>query len=439
MCLRGNDQERKLSPLWHTTPATSSRFLIESISNTTNTLWFGSTVQEYGLATSTKAARWNSQVQKLSLDLQATIIDSSTVKLTWANTSGSTYQIHRRNGVGTFVAIDTTTSSMYELSGIIPGEVEVIFVRILTTASPDLQDVSSDTLSTQTYRTSKPLAAKQHGRITNSVDVQFTGPVGTQPIEPTQFTLLKSGVAIAKAVTVLPLTNSSVVCSFSDHDIQDGVYQIECLPIPDGKGGLTQRGLLQFVVERSQRDSEMIITRLQNVSEQSVELEFSEAVLQTSVDVAKFSLSPSGEIKSVVVIDTNLVRVEFSEKNAPTARGITYSVTARNILSNAGIPITSGSGNTASFVLSEQNTELAFVYPQPASLAEVSEVTIGGLPLSATVEIIDQRFKVIAVLSETDGNGGTVWNLNTSAGERVSPGLYYFRVVKRKLIQLIKR
>jgi flagellar hook assembly protein FlgD len=44
------------------------------------------------------------------------------------------------------------------------------------------------------------------------------------------------------------------------------------------------------------------------------------------------------------------------------------------------------------------------------------------------VEVLDQRFKTVRVIKETDGNGGVQWDLRDDQGVIVPPGMYFYRV-----------
>lgn len=419
--------DKKLKPIWYREAVTSSRFLFENITNATNTIWFGETVPEYGLATATRAAQWNSRAPLVALDLRARLVDSAVTEFTWAGNPEYSYELFIRSGTGSFNLETTLSGNVYRTSALSTTDLQRAFVRIAAAPAP-IVGITSDTIELPRYTIRKPILAKQHGSVTSAVDVEYSGAIGTQPVEPTQYTLLQNGVVIANAVSVLPISQNTVVCSFGVLQIPDGIYQIECLPILDDIGGKTLRAVLQFQMQRNKPVAEMILSKLSNVNDQSIEVEFSEDVSPSTLTEQNFSLLPSGSIRNVTSTSSRTVKLEFDPTNKPTARGVTYSVTASEVVSVSGTPITKGIGNTLSFVLSNNETEHVFVYPQPASLSEVSEITIGGLPANAVVEIIDQRFKVIATLNETDGNGGTIWNLFTNTNQKVPPGLYYYRV-----------
>ncbi len=72
--------------------------------------------------------------------------------------------------------------------------------------------------------------------------------------------------------------------------------------------------------------------------------------------------------------------------------------------------------------------KIAFV-KRKFALAEPVPLTFANLTTEADVEILDQRFKLVARVQERDGNGGAVWDLHADTGLIVPPGVYFYRIL----------
>ena len=164
-------------------------------------------------------------------------------------------------------------------------------------------------------------------------------------------------------------------------------------------------------------------------SPERIKLTYSEAIDPvTAADLANYSLSPFGTIKTVAAIGADNVQITFDGNRTIGARGITYYITARDVKAASGREITKGAGNTLGFAFTAEDLADVYVYPHPVRLTTDETVTFANLPASASVEILDQRFSVVRTLRETDANGGVAWDLRTDADQQVPPGIYFYRV-----------
>jgi hypothetical protein len=174
---------------------------------------------------------------------------------------------------------------------------------------------------------------------------------------------------------------------------------------------------------------EMYLRNIVVESPERIKLTYSEPIDPvTAADLANYSLSPFGTIRTVAAAGADNVQITFDGNRTIGARGITYYITVRDVKAASGREITKGAGNTLGFAFTAEDLADVYVYPHPVRLATDETVTFANLPASASVEILDQRFSVVRMLRETDANGGVAWDLRTDADQQVPPGIYFYRV-----------
>lgn len=180
---------------------------------------------------------------------------------------------------------------------------------------------------------------------------------------------------------------------------------------------------------------ELTLVGLEGISAQAVTLVYSQPVDASAQDVVAYVLRPRGTIARAERVDDRRIRLVFDAGAPLAAIGVTYSITAGTVQSVLGVPMTTGAGNTVSFVLTAASLSDVFTYPQPVRLGTDESVTFANLTPLATIEILDQRFNRVALVEETDANGGASWDLRDASGRPVPPGVYLFRVTGGSLAQ----
>ena len=67
------------------------------------------------------------------------------------------------------------------------------------------------------------------------------------------------------------------------------------------------------------------------------------------------------------------------------------------------------------------------VFPHPAR-PDREAVRFGGLTARATVQIYTIEGVLVRTLTETDGDGGLLWDGRNERGEMAGPGIYFYRI-----------
>ena len=124
---------------------------------------------------------------------------------------------------------------------------------------------------------------------------------------------------------------------------------------------------------------EFYLSALGDVSSREAVITFSKPVEASTIKSGKYSLQPVGEVINVLQEGEDRIRLFFGTNPPLAALGTTYSITVRNVVSVDGDTITSGAGNTVSFVLTAPTVSDVFVYPHPVRLSNDEEVTFANL------------------------------------------------------------
>lgn len=445
-------EQDTLRPLWYKTDVVTPRFLTYDFDNNgTAELGYGTTLPELGVMTAFTFSEYSVDDSKLATPqgLRGRSIAERTVALSWMPVDSATaYRVYRAtNDDAIFRVIDTVSATSITIDTLQRTQGYRFRISALPAEGSSWKESDrSSIVDVGLHQRVRPLttlpgtidAGKTSTGI--SVTVQFSGPMLQRSIEPTSFALVDDRSSLlAVATSAVLASDSAIIVSFrpvaSWKNITDTItvqLQIGALAatpsVYDAIGMPTEAGTLSLRVVPSTSAKELILADLDVVSPSRLRLTYSEPVDATADQASAYTLTPLGRIASVTRIDASSVEIDLDPSDPIAPLGNTYYLTAQNVVSSTGIPITKGAGNTLAFVLTAENTDGVFVYPHPVRLGVDEYLTFANLPRQATVSILDQRFNEIASVTELDGNGGVRWDLRTKDGVPVVPGLYFYRV-----------
>ena len=174
---------------------------------------------------------------------------------------------------------------------------------------------------------------------------------------------------------------------------------------------------------------EIVLSSVRVLTPLSLRVTFSRAVTPTALTPENYRIAPAGRVTNARTVGDSVVELELAADQPLAARGIPYTITARDIVGKNGEAMTTGIGSTLLFTVVAEDLSQVYAYPQPLSLNEHSTLTIAGLPASSNVEVLDASFTPLVTLATTSAIGGIEWDLRLQNGGMVVPGLYYLRVV----------
>lgn len=369
--------------------------------------------------------------------LQAQLLTPSKVRLRWPEMQGARgYRVLWSSDGSTFLKIkDTTTATFIEIDSL---QKDLLYKFSISALPADTAMAESSRSEIVDVLTGSPLhvvamrpdsVATERVQTGLQVSIAYSGKLPGEAPDPQHFTLITtSGIIAARGRSVSKAGDSICVVTFDAATITEPTMLIHVTPLLDARGIPTEDAKIVMYAVSVPWQASLYLTKLVVVSPSELELTYSLPIADDAVAIAPYTLMPAGTVASVQRIDSNSVRLQLGTNPPLAALGTTYALTSRNVTSTSGVPITTGTGNTLSFVLSQNSLENVFVYPHPASIALHGSITFANLTVSAQVEILDQSFRHVRTLNEIDGNGGTSWNLLDETGLQVPPGLYYYRV-----------
>lgn len=368
--------------------------------------------------------------------VRATLAGAASVKVTWSPVGGaSRYIVELRNDGGSFRAVDTVAATVTVLTNLQRDVLYGIRVSAERDAPTPTRGLPSSVATAFIPLNSKPVRiepaslTRAQVRTGFSVRIIYDRPAVPDAAERTSITMAYGEQRrVPDHVTVLGQSIVDVVFPSIDDDGIDTIFvTMPHVPTFADAASPTETFALPLVADAA---TPLHLLSLTVESSQRLRLRYSEPVDAASASVVgKYVLSPVGVIGSVDVIDDDEVLVTVDPASPLGARGISYYLTVRDVVAASGVPMTTGAGNTIGFNVTADDISDVYAYPHPVVLGRDDHVTIAGLPRGPVdVEILDQRFKVLAVVDETDDNGGVRWDLRTTDGQVVPPGIYLYRV-----------
>jgi subtilisin family serine protease len=258
--------------------------------------------------------------------------------------------------------------------------------------------------------------------------VTFSGFVPETPVEPTIFKIFKNGQFVTSASTVHNAGDNALLVSLLKPLETSGEYLLMASSFDDYFGTPSRSFEKNFTfLKDSAQFAELYLLKISVVNSTLLKLEFSENVNEAeALEIANYTLQPNGTIIKIERESANSVLIYLAEPLG--ALGESYTLTAKNIHAKSGGTMTSGAGNTLGFVFAENGAENAFVYPAPVKLSRDETIMFAGLPRQADVIVTTIEGEILAILKESDGNGGVEWDGFTNKGKRIGSGVYLFKV-----------
>ncbi len=424
-------------PIWYRADVVSPRFLVYDFNNDgVNELGFGTTLAGQGYMSGFRFSQMDTAVAQRSIPrgVRARLTTDTTVLVTWSVVPGAQrYIVFRSTNIdAVFKRVDSSTTSVLPLQPIAPGETHRYRVSAVLQSGESLR---SATVTVQSAVASIAVALEPETLSTldfargASIRVRYSGSMAQRSIDAASFTLLQNNTIVAIGASVVLAGDSTLVVGFTALTLPAGAYVLRCGSVRSAFDVPSRQSDLDLTVTASVPYDEVVLTRLLVVDAFTVRLFFDRPVTSASASIiTNYSITPIGEIASVEH-NADSLTIHFSPSVPMGALGTTYYVTVRNVIGLDGAAITQGAGNTLGFVFAANDLADVYVYPHPAVLSRDASITFANLTNEADVEILDQRFEVVARVKERDGNGGAEWDMRDARGVTVPPGVYFYRVL----------
>ena len=260
--------------------------------------------------------------------------------------------------------------------------------------------------------------------------VGFSGRLKNMPYERSLFELSNGDGDIILPVNILNANDSLLILSYKN-GLPPGDYIMAVKSLTDYYGSPTLESELNInIPEQTDEESKLYLKSLTVLSATQLELTYSEAVTRSSAEnTGNYSFSPFGAALSILQTETpEKVIINLDPSYNVGAHGIVYSLTVNNVLSEDGIQITEGAGNTLSFVFAKNDLNDVFIYPNPVNYNSSADIYFANLTVNAEVEILTLQGESLRTLTENDGNGGVIWDGLDDHGNKLKSGVYLYRV-----------
>jgi subtilisin family serine protease len=416
-----------LKPFWYTTNVLSNDILVEDFD--------GNGINEIGFSSFNNVVFYEYQPENdaptTPINVKGWATSDTTAYLEWTGSGDAElYQIYEIIFSENSAEAKLITLSQQESITIdsLEKNKEYLFSVVAFNSDRNEQySEFSDLVEIYTHKLYKPLEIDVIS--SNQVEIVFSGDIKKESHPAGNFIIQQLNQVIP--ASLLNSSRNKVLLTYSE-DLPNGQYELIAGELRDIFNSPTVIDTLTFEINEEIQNDELYLKRLELVSKSLIKLEFSESVIaEQAINVENYEIKPFGEIEFVSIGsgDTNFIMMNISSVfRTSAARGIDYTLTAKNITSMSGKPMTSGAGNTLGFVISSQSLDDAYIYPNPVRLSSGETIFIANLTKEAVVEIMTLDGEVLSTLTEKDGNGGVEWDGTDSSGKILSPGIYLFKV-----------
>ena len=218
-------------------------------------------------------------------------------------------------------------------------------------------------------------------------------------------------------------------------DFPEGEYQVIVKDINDFYGSPIKTDTLTFTITSKPEDPSFYVSNFEIINSYKIKIAFNFPVDQTSaLNTSNYVFSPDNKVSSVQIdqSDSKIIYLDLTGNKPVGSVGKEYVLRIENLISDAasgGVRINSGAGSYLVLSIFAKDLSNVFVYPNPTK--ENSEkITFANLPKRAKITIWSIDGKMIFELEENDGNGGVDFDLKDFSGNRLSSGVYIYRVVQ---------
>lgn len=218
-------------------------------------------------------------------------------------------------------------------------------------------------------------------------------------------------------------------------DFPAGDHQIIIKDIKDFYGSPIQTDTLTFTASQTPEVQAFYVSSFEIINSYKIKLTFNFPVDQTSaLNANNYLFSPDNKVSAVQIDQSDLktIYLDLTGNKPVGSIGKEYVLRIENLISDAasgGVSINSGAGSYIVLSTFARDLSNVFVYPNPTK-EQTEKITFANLPQRAKISIWSIDGKLINEIEENDGNGGVDFNLIDFSGNRLSSGVYIYRVVQ---------
>ncbi|HRN25080.1 MAG TPA: T9SS type A sorting domain-containing protein, partial [Ignavibacteriaceae bacterium] len=352
---------------------------------------------------------------------------SSTVQLNWISDSPKFY-IYKGLNRANIELIDSTSAPTYYDSNVILDSTYYYSIKAFDSSKPEPLSGMSSVVEVYAHTPAKPDTA--YSNSSKSVIVRFSEKM-KNTIENLQAFELQN-VGYPNSVTAND--QFSYLLSFKEN-LPVGGQKIIVKNIKDFYNSPIATDSLTFtVIERPEVET-FYISSFEIINAYKIKLTFNfpvDALSATNVNNYAFEPSNKVTIATVDLNDSKVVYLDLTNQKPVGSIGKEYVLRINNLVSNSATgntPINTGAGSYVVLTAFAKDLSDVYVYPNP-SKESTEKVTFANLPQRAKITIWTIDGTMVNEIEETDGNGGVDFNLQDFSGNKISTGIYIYRIVQ---------
>lgn len=417
-------QTKSIVPLW---------YYEGSISNTAIVYDFnGNGINEFGFNTG-QATRFFEYDPKASqrpappTGLTGYAISATSASLQWnPSATAQSYEVYGGivNTTTQLQRLATTAEPAVTITGLEESQEYLFVVVAMNPSLPERQSDRSNDALVFMHTPARPVSAVLANRRT--IEVVFSHDIPQSVLQPSLFTV--EGVGLPS--TVVASGNRKALLLFA-YPLPAGQHILSVASFRDRYQSPTPETQFALDIQPEEDKRELYLTNIRILSPTTLDVSFSEPVAAaTAILPSAYHLAPFGRIAAAQPLQEKPETVRLSLGNELPLRSIgqNYVLTVRDVQAASGHPMTTGAGKALGFTLQNKNIAEAYAYPNPLRLSEGTSVYFGNLANGAEVTVRTLEGKILATLTENDGNGGVQWNCRATDGTLLESGVYVFSV-----------
>ncbi|MCH7770180.1 MAG: S8 family serine peptidase [Bacteroidetes bacterium] len=355
-------------------------------------------------------------------------INSTGIKLMWSGNVDQ-YYIYRGTDPKNLGKIDSTFTDEYIDQNLIVNTFYYYAVQAIDPIKPNPLSNLSTPVKIFAHTPGKILSAE--GKSSETVLVTFSEKMNNT-IENLQALELEN---IGFPNSIAPANQYSYLLTFKE-PIRIGLNNLIVKDLKDLYGSPIPQDTIQFEMDSTIIKREYFISSFKIENPYLIRVTFNLDVDETSsLKTDNYSFEPDNKATSITIDENNnkTILIKLNGQKPVGSIGKEYVLRIRNVKSSASsgnIKINSGAGSYIVLTGFANDLSDVYVYPNPAEIGSgITKLTFANLPQLAQITIWTLDGIKVGEMEETDGNGGTDYNLKDFAGKFLTSGIYIYRIV----------
>jgi len=234
--------------------------------------------------------------------------------------------------------------------------------------------------------------------------------------------------------SITPNNQYSYLLSFNQN-LPDGELHVIIKDITDFYNSPIATDSLTFLVASTPDLQSFYVTSFEIINAYKIKVSFNFNVDEFSaLSTNNYVFTPENKVTSVSVDpnDSKTIYLDLTNQKPIGSIGKEYVLRINNVLSDGfsgNIPINSGAGSYVVLSSFAKDLSIVYVYPNPTKEG-TEKITFANLPQRAKISVWTIDGILINEIEESDGNGGVDYNLTDLTGNRISSGIYFYRIVQ---------